>query len=69
MGLMARQYMCLLSNVYLYFCVSYNNFVSFNKIAIHFYISDENVNVTEFDKTRLPHTSNFLTLTNCNLNT
>ena len=27
------------------------------------------INVTEFDKTRLPHTSNFLTLTSCNLTT
>ena len=29
----------------------------------------ESESVTEFDKTRLPHTSNFLTLTGCNLTT
>jgi len=42
-GLIAGKYMFLLTNVYLYFCVSYNNSVSFSKISINFYISDENL--------------------------
>ena len=40
-GLIAGKYMFLLNNVYLYLCVSYNNSVSFSKISINLYISDE----------------------------
>jgi len=43
-GLIARKYMFLLNNVYLYFYVSYNNSVNFSKISIlNFYTSDEKV--------------------------
>ena len=41
MGHIAGKYICLLNNVYLHFCVSYNNSVSFSKISIAFYISGE----------------------------
>ena len=40
MGLIAQKYMCLLNNVYLHFCVSYNNSVRFSEISIIFYISN-----------------------------
>ena len=43
-GLIARKYMFLLNNVYLHFCVSYNNSVRFSKISINLYISDEKLN-------------------------
>jgi len=43
-GLIAGKCMFLLNNVYLYFCVSHNNSVSFSKISINFYISNEKVN-------------------------
>jgi len=42
-GLIAGKYMSSLNNVYFYFCISYNDFVSFIKISIHFCISDEKV--------------------------
>jgi len=42
-GLIAGKYVILLNDVYLYFCVSYNNSVSFSKISMDFYISDEKV--------------------------
>ena len=42
-GLIAGKYTILLNNVYLYFCVNYNNSVSFSKTSINFYISDENL--------------------------
>ena len=38
-----RKHMFLLNNVDLYFCVSYNNSVSFSKIPINIHISDENI--------------------------
>jgi len=45
-GLIAGKHiiiMFLLNNVYLSFCVSYNDSVSFSKISMNFYISDEKV--------------------------
>ena len=40
-GLIAGKCMFLLSNVYLYFYVSYNNSVSFSKNSINVCLSDE----------------------------
>jgi len=40
-GLIAGKYIFLFNNVYLHFCVCYNNSVSFSKISINFYTSDE----------------------------
>ena len=42
-GLIARKYIFLLNNVYLYFSASYNNSESFCKMSINFYTSDEKV--------------------------
>jgi len=40
-GLIARKYMFLFNNMHLHFCVCYNNSVSFSKISIKVYVSDE----------------------------
>jgi len=42
-GFIARKYVFLLNNVYLYFCVSYSSSVCFSKISINFLISDEKI--------------------------
>ena len=42
-GLIARNYMCLLNNVYLHFCVRYNNSVGFSidyRFSINFWVSN-----------------------------